>query len=259
MKFTTGSHPGGYAVTGITLTVRRLPFNNGWTQPQVNIHEARADGSPGAFVGRFTANNVPATATMPVKVDFTSADLLILGPNTSYNLIADSEGTSTVGLTTTVDSPSQDSCSEFQWTLDNKSTTYSYRPAHSNAITSTQSVARAPVVTISGYQVPDRGTSERVCEDSPATVDTYLTLGGTDGSGSANGLQHTRNDEDWFKVTLEAGINYEFSARGSVHDHSLGSQLIEVKRVLDSEGNAVTGVHRVDAGPNIHQEYRAKF
>ena len=234
MGFRTGRHPGGYTLSGVRVYVH-IP-SDPWTKPELHILAASATGELGPQLRRLTAGEAAPGAA----VTFSPSTPLTLNPNTS--------------------------CGELDWELGRRSgvlytgTDYSAAPRLITPQPSPLDVA------ILGNQVTTRGESERECEDGPAGTNTYLKLGGDGGWGSAMGAMHSKGDLDWYAVTLEAGVEYEFGVSGALSRGGPGSlgpggtvQHVEVRRVLDSSGAAQT-FHRVeDDPPTYYRHLRGYF
>ena len=101
----------------------------------------------------------------------------------------------------------------------------------------------SPKIAILGSPA-DGSVSENLCHDLPQAITTTGSLaigGGTVGSLYPNSLDPT--DRDWYKVTLEANVLYQFDAFHSRRVNGREGTTIgsaRVHRILDSTGAAVT-------------------
>ena len=253
-SFRTGRHPAGYSITEIQVLIgpSGLPELGPW----VSIH-ADSGGEPGRRLRSFT-EHTGFTANSTAR--FTSTDgAVTLNPNTRYWLLFGMTSTDTIdnyfvrqSLPGTIDP-----CGELDWSIDAGSTTAEYdhqRGIRLNLIRSSKRLS----IAIVGSQVDDDSASELECTDTDAATTTYTKIGmGATVVGAQQGDAHS-NDEDWFQVTLEANVEYQFDIFTSIFGFGYSAASGFISGVYNSSGAAQT-IKTQDVGPNGDQQRRRAY
>ena len=153
----------------------------------------------------------------------------------------------------------EEPCGELDWSISNDR----YRRIRGQTCVSPQPFAPLAVAVL-GSQVDDGSLSELECTDTDAATTTYTKIGM---GKTAIGALQTGDDKDWFAVTLEAGVDYQFDMFTSIDGG--GNSLIGggINGIYNSSGAAQTTVHLIEVGPKItddddnawHEKRRAYF
>ena len=240
-QITTGRHPAGYTVSAFQAEVLEVALGTSSItdlNPELHVH-ADDDGKPGAVLHTLTTfTGLAADSTL----EFTASGIT-LQPRTKYWLMFDAD-TTVPSIRYQLKSSSsldEELCGELDWSVGDDR----YRRFRGNLrITSTDPPLAIAVV---GSQVDDGSASELECTDTDAATTTYtkIRMGGT-----AIGALQTGDDKDWFAVTLEADVDYQFDMYASIDGG--GNSLISggINGVYNSSGVAQT-VHLIEVDPNI--------
>ncbi len=253
-SFRTGRHPAGYSISEIQVLIglSGLPELGPW----VSIH-ADSGGEPGRRLRSFT-EHTGFTANSIAR--FTSTDgAVTLNPNTRYWL--------QFGMTSTDASDSYfarqsltgtiDPCGELDWSIDAGSITVVYDHQRGIRFNPLRSLNRISVAIV-GSQVDDGSASELECTDTDAATTTYTKIGmGATVVGAQQGDAHS-NDEDWYEVTLETNVEYQFDIFTSIFGFGYSAASGFISGVYNSSGAAQT-IKTQDIGPNSDQQRRRAY
>ena len=215
-SFRTGRHPAGYSVTEIQTLVADISLGGGNAGPSVHIYANSGSGSgaPGQRLHSFTEHTGFAPNS---TVRFTSTSTVTLDPNTRYWLVFESTDVSASYELKRVErlTARTDPCGELDWSIDPHSTVGAYNLSPPGRLFDSGK-EDGLLVAILGSQVDDGSQSELECTDTDAATTTYTKIGmGATVVGAQQGDLHS-NDEDWFQVTLEAGVKYQFDTFTSI-------------------------------------------
>ena len=234
-QVTTGRHPTGYTVSAIRATVHSIIGTVADLSPKLYIH-ADDNGKPGAVLHTLTTSTgLVADSTL----EFTASGIT-LQPSTKYWLMFADDTTTSSYLLRASSSLAEEPCGELDWSIGNK---------RYLRVDGTLHISRfLPLaVAVVGSQVDDGTLSELECTDTDAATTTYtkILMGGT-----AIGALQTGDDKDWFAVTLEADVDYQFDIYVGIDGG--GNSLISggINGVYNSSGTAQT-IHKVDVDPEI--------
>ena len=252
VSFRTGPQPGGYNLTSLSATLRRTPSSAEEPKAQVRIL-ADNNGLPGPVVHTLSEETLTTTRS---RVSFTATAGATLEPNTTYWVQFNENSSSSVlgghpqrGVNYSIRQTRhslEDRCAVPGWSIgDDNYVTFpdSSLPSSWSASVPANQGPAAPKIAILGSPV-DGSVSENRCNDLPQGITTTgeFPIGGAAvGSLYPNSLDPT--DRDWFKVTLEADVLYQFDAFHSRRVHGREGTTIgsaRVHRILDSTGAAVT-------------------
>ena len=261
-SFRTGRHPAGYSVTEIQALVASAGSD---VEPLLHIHAhnglSGADAGPGQRLHSFTEHTGFADDS---TVRLTSTSTVTLNPNKRYWLVFGMTSTSAPTGYTLRPAPDlsarTDPCGELDWSIDPFSLNGVYDLNSSNrqyAIGEDLAV----LVAIVGSQVDDGSQSELECTDTDAATTTYTKIGmGATVVGAQQGDAYS-NDEDWFQVTLEAGVKYQFDTFTSIFGLGYSAANGYISGVYDSTGTAQTGsvIETQDVGPEGGAQRRRAY
>ena len=95
--------------------------------------------------------------------------------------------------------------------------------------------------------------AQTIMDDCTQDATTSCTV---DVNGSTTGEIETEGDQDWFKVSLEAGKEYQIRVRGTYTDHGtlLDPHLYGVYRVMGGTATQVPGTEDADDGAAFNSE-----
>ena len=262
-SFRTGRHPAGYSVTEIQARIARVAVGANNARPLVHIHANSGSGSgaPGQRLHSFTEHTGFARNSI---VRFTSTSTVTLNPNTRYWLVfglfsPDLSDAYTLKQTERLTART-DPCGELDWSIDPLSTVGLYvlnppsRPSSGGR-------NNGVLVAIVGSQVDDGSASELECTDTGAATTTYTNIGmGATVIGAQHGDAYS-NDEDWYQVTLEAGVKYQFDTFTSIFGFGYSASDGYISGVYDSTGTAQTGsvIETQDVGPEGGAQRRRAY
>ena len=252
VSFRTGPQPGGYNLTSLSATLRRTSASREEPKAQVRILADNND-LPGSVLHTLSEETLTITRS---RVTFTAPAGATLEPNTTYwaqfnensssSLLGGHPQQSVSYSIRQIRHSLDDACSVPGWSIgDDNYVTYpdsSIPSTWAASVTANQGPA-APKIAILGSPV-DGSVSENRCHDLPQAITTTGELpigGGVVGSLYPDSLDPT--DRDWYKVTLEADVLYQFDAFHSRRVNGREGTTIgsaRVHRILDSTGAAVT-------------------
>ena len=236
VQVTTGHHPAGYTVSSIRAAVHSITGTVADFSPKLYIH-ADDNDKPGALLHTLTTyTGLAANSTL----EFTASPAITLQPSTEYWLMFANDSTITYYYLKGSYSLDEEPCGERGWSIGNSR----YRRVTGALRTSIHGPLAVAVV---GSQVDDGTLSELECTDTDAATTTYTKIGM--GKTTIGALQ-TGDDKDWFAVTLEADVDYQFDMFTSIDGG--GNSLISggINGVYNSSGTAQT-IHKVDVDPEI--------
>ena len=237
-QVTTGRHPAGYEVSAIQAVVLLTQGTVANISPKLYIH-ADDDGKPGTVLHTLTNyTGLAADSTL----EFTASPPITLQPRTKYWLMFAAGTTNPLTYYRLQSSLSLDGgpCGELDWSIGND------RYRRSGGTLRTSSFGPMAVAVL-GSQVDDGSASELECTDTDAATTTYTKIGM---GKTAIGALQTGDDKDWFAVTLEADVDYQFDMFTSIDGG--GNSLISggINGVYNSSGVAQT-IHKVEVDPEI--------
>ena len=245
VQVTTGRHPGGYTVSAIRAVVHTITGAAANLSPKLYIH-ADDNGKPGGVLHTLTTyTGLAADSTL----EFTASGTT-LQPSTKYWLMfADGRINSNAGsyLLKSSSNPDEEPCGELDWSIGNGR----YGRANGGLRTATG----GPIaVALVGSQVDNGSASELECTDTDAATTTYTKIGM---GKTAIGALQTGDDKDWFAVTLEADVDYQFDMFTSIDGG--GNSLISggINGVYNSSGVAQT-VRLIEVDPPIVSRYEKR-
>ena len=240
VQIVTGRHPAGYTVSAIQGVILDLQLGSNTVadlSPKLYIH-SDDNSRPGAVLHTLTtsASGMAANSTL----EFTANPPITLRPRTKYWLMfADDIDNATTYRLKASSSLNEEPCGELDFSIGNNR----YRRVSGNLRTAGGPIA----VAVLGSQVDDGSASELECQDTDAATTTYtkIRMGGT-----TIGALQTGDDKDWFAVTLEADVDYQFDMFTSIDGG--GNSLVGggINGVYNSSGVAQT-VHLIQVGPSI--------
>ena len=241
-SFQTGPHSAGYTVTEIQALVASITGTN--IGPTVHIHTHNGlsgfNAGPGQRLHGFTEDT---GFTVGSTVSFTSTEgAVTLSPNTHYWLVFRMSAVDTVSkykLAEAATHPaSADRCGEHNWNIDSSAQRGTFSLGTTNRVGTLSDHHNAALVAIVGSQVGGSGSGQ-ICDD------TKISMGKT-----AKGALQTGADKDWFAVTLEANVDYQFDMFTSIDGG--GNSLVSggINGVYNSSGVAQT-VHLIEVEPSI--------
>ena len=243
VQITTGRHRAGYTVSAIQAAVHDLLESDTGTvadlSPKLDIYSDN-NGEPGAVLHTLTTyTGLAADSTL----EFTASPPITLRPSTKYWLMFGDNTTATSIYYRLKSSASLDEepCGELDFSIGNNR----YRTFRGRILTS----SFGPLaIAVLGSQVDDGSTSELECTDTDAATTTYTKIGM---GKTAIGALQTGDDKDWFAVTLEADVDYQFDMFTSIDGG--GNSLIGggINGVYNSSGATQTTVHLIEVGPTI--------
>ena len=267
-SFRTGPQPGGYNLSSVRVSITNVSSDDS----DSNQREAKArvsiladnGGLPGTVV--HTLNEVTLAADATITASFTAEANATLQPNTTYWAMFEVtssnsvlSGLELIGFKLPLTRHSlEDPCTVPGWSIGDD------RVYASVGLLITRFVLGADGTTaqdpasikfaILGWPV-DGSVSENRCHDLPQadTTTGELPIGG----GAIASLYPNPTDRNWFEVTLEADVLYQFDVFHSQRvpgREGTTTGNARVHRILDSTGTAVTsGVsyleHRISGNP----------
>ena len=265
-RFRTGRHPAGYTITEIQAAVIGAVAQS--IQPSVHIH-ADSRAQPGARLHSFTQHTGFATGS---TVKFTTTSTVTLSPRTRYWLVFEYGTTNsstsshryTLGYTThgilggrPTGGTFQDPCGELDWSIESHSHSREYNLDGSGTGYNAADFSGLNIAVV-GSQVDDGSASELECTDTAAATSTYTKIGmGATVVGAQQGDAHS-NDEDWFEVTLEANVEYQFDIFTSIFGFGYSAASGFISGVYNSSGAAQT-IKTQDVGPSGDQQRRRAY
>ena len=205
VQVTTGRHPAGYTVSAVRA---RPHFIHGTgNTPSLKIH-SDDNGKPGALLHTLTNHSNLAVGS---TLEFTASPAITFQPRTKYWLMFANDANihNNFFLLKSSSSLDEEPCGELDWSIGNG------RYLRRNGTLFTSSLAPLAVAVV-GSQVDDGSASELECTDTAAATTTYTKIGmGATVIGAQQGDRYS-NDEDWYQVTLEAGVKYQFDTFTSI-------------------------------------------
>ena len=197
-SITTGGHGAGYTVNTVQLSVH-APLNRTGLAPKLYIH-ADNNGAPGAKLHDLTTPTNSVMGDADTKIEFTGSGIT-LSPSTKYWMMFAEETTSTIWYHANSNSISIDQgsfCGEPGFTINNDR----YEKVGTTLSENTNGPLSFAVVGS-----PVGGTTVTCQTPGKISVDTYTKIGM--GSTAIGAFQSDR-DADWFAVTLEEDVDYQF-------------------------------------------------
>ena len=256
-QFRTGPQPGGYNLSSVRAAITNVSSDDSSSvqreaKARVRIFADNA-GSPGNVV--HTLGEITLAADADLTATFTAQANATLQPNTTYWALFE-ETSSRSGLSTG-DHKSfsipltrhslDDACSVPGWSIGDDHLLAAIGATatrfQASVVDAADEGPASPKFAILGSPA-DGSVSENRCHDLPQATTTTGELpigGGVIGSLYPNSLDPA--DRDWFKVTLEADVLYQFDAFHSRRVNGREGTTIgsaRVHRILDSTGAAVT-------------------
>ena len=230
-SFQTGRHSDGYTVTEIQALVKGISAINIGPSVHIHAHNGLSGGSagPGQRLHSFTGHSGFAIDS---TVRFTSTDTVTLNPNTQHWLVFEMSATGNEAsyvLAEAVSHPaSADRCGEHDWSIDSSGQLGAYSKVTLNRGMGTVGDSNAALVAIVGSQVGGSGSGQ-VCDD------TNIAMGKT-----AKGALQAGDDKDWYAVTLEADVDYQFDMLVGIDGR--GDSLVSggINAIYNSGGTAQT-------------------
>ena len=197
-SFTTGPHPGGYVIHGVRVWIASIGSHTGGAVKAV-IYGDGGDG-PGEALHTLGLRVEPERGVET----FVAPGGVNLDPNTTYWLGVELDHTprdSFLYLAVTRGT-AEDPCAERGWSMGDD-----IRYRQTGPWLTIGSILKFAVL---GEAVPSAlgPVHEPVCGDLPADTSTTGRMV-VDGLGARSVLDGLK-DEDWFRVELEAGVDYQF-------------------------------------------------
>ena len=254
-QFRTGLQPGGYNLSSVRAAITNTSTDDSSSvQPEakarVRIFEEHR-GRPGHVVHTLGEVTV-ASGASNVTTTFTAEANATLQPNTAYWALFE-ETSSRSGLSTSdvirfniplTRHSLEDACSVPGWSIGDDHLTadiVSFAVIFSDATSDgADQGPSSPKFAILGSP-RDGSVSENRCHDLPQAITTTGTL--LIGGLAIGSLYPNPTDRDWFEVTLEANVLYQFDVFHSQRVHGREGTTTgnaRVHRILDSTGTAVT-------------------
>ena len=250
VQVTTGRHPAGYTVSAVRA---RVHFIHGTgSTPSLKIH-SDDNGKPGALLHTLTDHSNLAVGS---TLEFTASPAITFQPRTKYWLMFANDANihNNFFLLKSSSSLDEEPCGELDWSIGNGR----YLRYRGNLHTSTNPPLAIAVI---GSQVDDGSASELECTDTAAATSTYTKIGmGKTVVGAQQGDLYS-NDEDWFKVTLEADVKYQFDIFTSIFGFGYSASDGYIAGIYNSSGAAQTGsvIETQDVGPSGGQQRRRAY
>ena len=256
VQITTGRHPAGYTVSAIQAAVIDFFMTGTSTvadlSPKLDIYSDN-NGQPGAVLHTLTIHTGLAAGS---TLEFTASPPITLRPSTKYWLMFGDNTTasSIIYRLKNSDSLDEEPCGELDWSIGNNRS----RTLRGSVLTGTG----GPIaVAVLGSQVDDGSASELECTDTDAATTTYTKIGmGATVVGAQQGDLHS-NDEDWYEVTLEADVKYQFDIFTSIFGFGYSASDGYIAGIYNSSGAAQTGsvIETQDVGPSGGQQRRRAY
>ena len=260
-RFRTGRHPAGYTITEIQAAVIGAVAQS--IQPSVHIH-ADSRAQPGARLHNFTQHTGFATGS---TVKFTPTSTVTLSPRTRYWLVfeygtinsSNSSHRYFLGYTThrisggrPTGGTFQDPCGELDWSIESHSHSRQHNLDGSGTGFNALDLSGLNIAVL-GSQVDDGSASELECTDTAAATTRYTKIGmGKTAVGAQHGDAHS-NDEDWFQVTLEANVEYQFDIFTSIFGFGYSAAEGRITGLYDADGDPEE-IFTYDVGPIVNSD-----
>ena len=249
-QVTTGRHPAGYEVSAIRAAVLTIFGTAADLSPKLYIH-ADNNGRPGTVLHTLTTyTGLAADSTL----EFTASPAITLQPSTRYWLMFANDSNTAIYYLSGSSSLDEEPCGELDWSIGNKR----YRRIAGTL----RSSSFGPIaVAVVGSQVDDGSASELECTDTDAATTTYTKIGmGATVVGAQQGDAYS-NDEDWYQVTLEADVKYQFDIFTSIFGFGYSASDGYIAGIYNSSGAAQTGsvIETQDVGPSGGQQRRRAY
>ena len=206
VSFVTGPNADGYTLRGarVVATGHSLP-TQGTVKAAVYSDNG---GKPGSSLHTFGTLSAQAGGQAGV-LTFTAGSPYTLDARTTYWLVMELDGATaatTLALELTA-STSEDACAEWGWSIGNQGYT---RGNSTSPWTSESSLVLKAAILGDTVSNACDAVHEPESGDLPADTTTTSRLA-VDGPGARTILRGGKEgDEDWFRVELEAGVDYQF-------------------------------------------------
>ena len=247
VQVTTGRHPAGYTVSAVRA---RPHFIHGTgNTPSLKIH-SDDNGKPGALLHTLTDHSNLAVGS---TLEFTASPAITLQPRTKYWLMFANDANihNNFFLLKSSSSLDEEPCGELDWSIGNG------RYLRRNGTLFTSSLAPLAVAVV-GSQVDDGSASELECTDTAAATTTYTKIGmGATVTGAQQGDIYS-NDEDWYQVTLEADVEYQFDTFTAIFGFGYSASDGYIAGLYNSSGTAQT-IETQHVGPSAGSQRRRAY
>ena len=200
-SFTTGNHSAGYVIRGAQTEIKHSATFVGGIRAAIHADE---DGSPGASLYELGMQINPRSGL----VTFHAPASTTLSPKTTYWLVIDAADTATANrlvsfFRTTVGG--EDACAARDWSLGSAGK----RDRVDRPWTVVPERLKMAVLGERASS-PSAELGEPTCGDLPGDTTTAGRLV-VDGDG-VKGRHASARDADWYAVSLDAGVDYQFDA-----------------------------------------------
>ena len=247
VQVTTGRHPAGYTVSAVRA---RPHFIHGTgNTPSLKIH-SDDNGKPGALLHTLTNHSNLAVGS---TLEFTASPAITFQPRTKYWLMFANDANihNNFFLLKSSSSLDEEPCGELDWSIGNG------RYLRRNGTLFTSSLAPLAVAVV-GSQVDDGSASELECTDTAAATTTYTKIGmGATVIGAQQGDIYS-NDEDWYQVTLEANVKYQFDTFTAIFGFGYSASDGYIAGIYNSSGAAQT-IATQHVGPSAGSQRRRAY